>query len=157
MKKIFDIEYVGCDFDATLSMIENQYPVCGEPSEGFDVLKEFQAVGGKVILWTCRTGKDLEMAVEFCKEQGLTPDSVNQHLPEQIVTAEKMGIEISPKKIYCHMYIDDKSPEAIYNGIDWKLIRRMLLEQNKFTADKVQPFLPGWFSLGNGYWKRGEA
>ena len=151
----YNIEYVGCDFDATLSMIEDQFPNCGEPSEGFDVMKEFQAVGGKVILWTCRTGEALTMAVDYCKSQGFTPDAVNEHMERQVETAERMGIEISPRKIYCHMYIDDKSPEAICNGIDWKLIRRMLLAENRFTAGKG-PF-PGWSSLGNGYWKRGDV
>lgn len=133
---MLNIEYVGCDFDSTLSMIEQHFPQCGEPSEGFEVMKDFQAAGGKVILWTCRTGKALDMAVEFCKSQGFTPVAINKHTQEQIDKAESMDIEISPRKIYCHMYIDDKSPEALLYGINWKLIRHMLFNMNQFLRNK---------------------
>lgn len=134
---MFNIEYVGCDFDSTLSMLEKQFPKCGNPSEGFQVMKDFQAAGGKVILWTCRTGKALDMAIEFCKSQGFIPVAVNKHTQEQIDNAESMDIEISPRKIYCHMYIDDKSPEALLYGINWKLIRHMLFDMNQFIQEKL--------------------
>lgn len=133
---MLNIEYVGCDFDSTLSMVEQHFPKCGKPSEGFEVMKDFQAAGGKVILWTCRTGKALDMAVEFCKSQGFTPVAVNKNTQEQIDKAESMNIEISPRKIYCHMYIDDKSPEALLYGINWKLIRHMLFNMNQFLQNK---------------------
>lgn len=127
---MFNIKYVGCDFDSTLCMNEKNFPICANPSEGFEVLKEFQARGGKVILWTCREGKALQMAEDYCESQGLKLDAVNKQMQEQIDLAKAKGLECSSNKIYCDMYIDDKDPRSLMYGIDWQLIRTMIIDHN---------------------------
>lgn len=134
---MFNIKYVGCDFDSTLCMNEENFPICANPSEGFEVLKDFQAAGGKVILWTCRNGEALKMAEDYCQEMGLKLNAVNAQMDEQLELAKAKGLECSSRKIYCDMYIDDKDPRAMMYGIDWKLIRTMLFDFNRFMIKKV--------------------
>lgn len=61
-----------------------------------------------MILWTCRNGKDLEVAVEFCEGVGLKFDTVNENLPELI---EAYGGDT--RKINADIYFDDKAVNPI--------------------------------------------
>lgn len=92
---------IAVDFDNTLSY--GAYPQCGNPNlKLIEWLKECQKNGCKLILWTCREGKTLEMAVQWCKGYGLEFDAINENLPEMI---EKYGNDC--RKIGCDIYIDD--------------------------------------------------
>lgn len=78
-----DNKIIAVDFDGTLC--EYQWPEIGEPKkEVITYLKERQAAGDKLILWTCRVGEMLEKAVKWCAGQGLEFDAVNKNLPEII-------------------------------------------------------------------------
>ena len=69
-----------------------------------DYLLQEKAAGNKLILWTCRAGKALTDATEWCCEQGLTFDAVNDNLPEIV---ELYGN--NSRKITCD------SGELVYN------------------------------------------
>ena len=60
--------------------------------------------GSRIILFTCRTGRDLKEAVAFCNSRGLHFDTVNENLPELI--AAYGG---DTRKINADYYIDDKT------------------------------------------------
>lgn len=91
------------DFDGTLC--EDKFPEIGEPHVNrINNVKRLQEDGHKVILWTCRNGAALDKAVEWCNQQGLTFDAVNENLPE--VQAKWGG---DTRKVYCNYYIDDKN------------------------------------------------
>ena len=91
------------DFDGTLSM--GEWPEVGPANTNlFDFLKRKQDQGDRLILWTCRAGEPLEKAVDFCKENGLIFDAVNDNLPE---TIEKYGT--NSRKITCDVYLDDRA------------------------------------------------
>lgn len=101
MKKKFKI--IAVDFDGTLC--ENKWPEIGEPNEMlFLYLLKQQSVGNKIILWTCRTGRLLDEAIQMCKNKGLIFDAVNENLPETI----KWMVGDS-RKIYADIYIDDRN------------------------------------------------
>lgn len=103
------------DFDGTLSF--GQWPEVGPANENLFAFLVFrQLMGDKVILWTCRTGKDLEDAVEFCRAHGLIFDAVNDNLPEIVEIFGENG-----RKISCDYYIDDK---AVWVGEFEKFRRR---------------------------------
>lgn len=127
---MFNIKNIAVDFDQTLCMNEKNYPVCAYPSNGFKVLIDFQALGGKVILWTCREGHALEMAHNFCIENGLTPDAINEQLPEQVQQGKMQGFACTSRKIFADMYIDDKNPRSLATGIDWDFIRYAIINNN---------------------------
>jgi hydroxymethylpyrimidine pyrophosphatase-like HAD family hydrolase len=94
---------IAVDFDGTLC--EDKWPEIGEPNkELIEYLKEEQRNRGQIILWTCRVGRYLDEAIEWCKQQGLTFNAINDNLPE--VVSWNGGI--NPRKIFADEYIDDK-------------------------------------------------
>lgn len=93
----------GVDFDGTLSF--GQWPGCGPANEGLIIfLIKRKNIGDKIILWTCREGKELEAAINWCRSQGLRFDAVNDNIPEVV---EKYGV--NSRKISCDFYIDDRA------------------------------------------------
>lgn len=91
------------DFDNTLA--RTRFPKILEPNKKIVTLvKILQASGHQVILWTSRTGEDLEAAVQWSKEQGITFDAVNEPLLEQMARWKN-----DTRKIYADVYIDDKA------------------------------------------------
>lgn len=93
---------IAVDFDGTLSW--GNYPMCGKPNYRLiNWLNDMQAKGNKLILFTCREGKPLEDAIEWCRNLGLVFDAVNENLPEAI---EEYGT--NPRKIGYDILIDDK-------------------------------------------------
>lgn len=94
---------IAVDFDGTLC--ENKWPEIGSPNEKvIEYLKNRQKSGDKLILWTCRTGVNLDRAIAWCEEHGLVFDAVNENLPE---TIEWMGGDT--RKIFANEYIDDRN------------------------------------------------
>lgn len=92
------------DFDGTLCV--HKYPEIGAPNEYLiEYLKKERARGCKLILWTCRVGKRLQEAVDWCKAQGLEFDTVNENLPE--VLAQWGGVD--NRKVFANVYIDDRA------------------------------------------------
>ena len=63
---------IAIDFDGTL--VKDAYPSIGKPMPfAFDTLKKLQAEGHVLILWTYRSGKALNEAVDHVKTE-LMPD-----------------------------------------------------------------------------------
>lgn len=96
---------IAVDFDGTICTIA-PFPEIGEPNwEVIHTLKALQeAEGAKLILWTCRTNEALKMAVDACREWGLTFDAINESLPEW---RERWGND--PRKIGASEYWDDRA------------------------------------------------
>ena len=91
------------DFDGTLC--EENYPNIGKPHlDRIKCLIRLQKEGHKLVLWTCRCGKYLEEAIEWCKNHGLTFDAINENLPERI---EQYGGDC--RKLSVDYYIDDRN------------------------------------------------
>lgn len=91
----------GIDFDGTI--VKEDFPGIGEPIKTVvDFIHRVQDTGHKWILITMREGELLKDALAFLAINGLTPDAVNDNLPERIA---KWGN--NPRKIYADFYIDD--------------------------------------------------
>ena len=100
---------IAVDFDGTLC--ESAWPGIGPPRlEVIDTLIKSRKNGDRLILWTCREGKLLENALEWCRQYGLEFDSVNENLPERIAEFHS-----NPRKISADIYLDDHAvaPEKI--------------------------------------------
>lgn len=99
-------QIIAVDFDKTLSYAK--WPEVGEPNTNlFRYLKAQKAAGARIILNSCRTGEALEKALQFCKDNGLEFDCVNENLPELI---EAYGED--SRKISADYYIDDRAVSA---------------------------------------------
>lgn len=94
---------IAVDFDGTI--VEHKYPEIGKPKLfAFETLKKLQEERHQLILWTYRYGKELEDAVEFCRNNGIEFYAVNKNYPEEIFDEEKMS-----RKIHADFYIDDRN------------------------------------------------
>jgi len=95
-KKAFKI---AVDFDGTIAE-HAKFPEIGEPvPDAFMWLRKFKQWGDTVIIFTIRSGKELDQAVEYCREHGLEFDGINED-PDQSEWTD------SPKA-YADVYIDD--------------------------------------------------
>ena len=93
---------IAVDFDGTI--VEHCYPAIGKPKLfAFETLKEFQKRGFLLILWTFRAGKELDEAVDFCRNNGIEFYSVNKNYPEEVMD------EFTSRKIDADIFIDDKN------------------------------------------------
>ena len=93
---------IAVDFDGTI--VEHEYPKIGkEKLFAFQTLKELEKRGARIILWTFRTGKDLEDAVSFCRQNGVEFYAVNKNYHEEVQD------ETVSRKIDVDIYIDDKN------------------------------------------------
>jgi hydroxymethylpyrimidine pyrophosphatase-like HAD family hydrolase len=93
---------IAVDFDGTI--VEHQYPEIGkEKLFAFRTLKELEKMGARLILWTFRTGKELEDAIEFCRKNGIEFYAVNKNYPEEVMD------DTVSRKIDADIYIDDKN------------------------------------------------
>ena len=106
-----EFQTIAVDFDGTLCF--SSWPELGEPNTKLiEYLRDWKDNGNKLILWTCRAGDALDKAVEWCKEQNLTFDAINDNLPE---TIELYGN--NSRKISCDYYIDDKNLFPVTNKL----------------------------------------
>ena len=94
---------IAVDFDGCLC--KNKWPDIGDPNwEAIDELIRRQSEGDKVILWTCRSGEQLEEAIVWCRTRGLRFDAVNDNTQEA-----KEFFKGESRKIYANEYWDDKA------------------------------------------------
>ena len=101
MNELLNIK-IAVDFDGTI--VEHEYPAIGrEKLFAFRTLKELEKLGARLILWTFRTGKELDEAVEYCRKNGIEFYAVNKNYPEETVD------ETISRKIDADIYIDDKN------------------------------------------------
>jgi hypothetical protein len=114
---------IAVDFDGTI--VEHEYPGIGkEKLFAFQTLKELEKLGARLILWTFRTGKELDEAVEYCRKSGIEFYAVNKNYPEEILD------ETVSRKIDADIYIDDKNIGGFpgWSGV-WQILTPYELQQ----------------------------
>ena len=99
---------IAVDFDGTICRAA--WPEIGNANGGLiEWLKDCRRNGDKLILYTCREGKLLQAAVDWCKDRGLEFDAVNDNLPELVA---RYGD--NPRKISADIYLDDRAIGVFY-------------------------------------------
>ena len=129
---------IAIDFDGTC--VTHEYPKIGKENEGcVDVLKELVREGHKLILYTMRSGKHLEDAVDWFKERRIPLWGINENPTQSAWTA-------SPK-IYANMYIDDAAcgcpliydkSKASRPFVDWDAVKIILLRNGFINYHKSE-------------------
>lgn len=100
---------VAVDFDGTL-VEEVNFPSWGSPKrDNIDYVKGIKEAGNQIILWTCREGNALNMAVDWCRSQGIEFDAINENLSPKF-QVENYGYNC--RKIYADVYFDDKAKKS---------------------------------------------
>lgn len=125
--KIFAI-----DFDGTV--VRHKYPNIGEDVGAVPVLKRIIEHGHEIILFTMRSGKELEDAVKWFESHGIPLFGVNENPSQKVWTT-------SPKP-FANVYIDDAAlgiplmsdlhrQERPY--VDWECVERKLAALGYFN------------------------
>lgn|SRR5690606_16612425 len=114
---------IAVDFDGTI--VENRYPKIGKPILfAIETLKKLQEDGHHLILWTYRSGRELEEAVEFCRTHDINFYAVNKSYPEEIYDP------FLSRKIQADYFIDDRNIGGL---MGWGEIYHAL---NSISAEK---------------------
>lgn len=120
---------IAVDFDGTI--VENRYPEIGdERMFATETLKMLIQDRHRLILWTCREGRLLDDAINWCKERGVEFWAINKDFPEENITKNQQF----SRKIKADLFIDDR----MVGGLpDWGTIYHMIKE-NKTLEQIVQ-------------------
>jgi flagellar basal body rod protein FlgG len=118
---------IAVDFDGTI--VEHEYPAIGkEKLFAFQTLKELQKMGANLILWTFRSGKELDEAIEYCRQHGIEFYAINKSYPEEI-----FDNSIS-RKIDVDIYIDDKNLGGFPGWSEvWQILNPYELHEKEAT------------------------
>lgn len=115
------------DFDGT--MVTHNYPKMGDPVPGaIEWCKKLVESGCHLILWTMRSGRTLQEAVDFFNYHDIELLSVGVNPMQHRWT--------SSNKCFCHIYIDDRSlgcPLIEFEGsggacVDWETVGPMTMQ-----------------------------
>jgi len=120
---------IAVDFDGTI--VDHEYPGIGrEKLFAFRTLKELEKRGARLILWTIRSGRELDEAVEFCRKNGIEFYAVNKNYPEEIFSDEVS------RKINADVFIDDKNVGGFTGWSEiWQILNPW--EEQEKAAEKV--------------------
>lgn len=105
------------DYDLTLDLAP--WPAVGRLAPGAkEAMLHFKAQGHTLIVWTCRSGKEMEAALAFLREAGVPFDYANENTPELIAL---YGCDC--RKISADLYLDDR---AVGTPNNWAAYRRLV-------------------------------
>lgn len=107
------MKIIAVDFDGTIA--KTRYPHIESLIPEAMYIRKWRRKGHKVILWTCRENKELQEAVDFCLQNGIQFDAVNENLPEMIGNPRKLGADI---------FLDDKLPMPVQ--LQWRTVNQIL-------------------------------
>ena len=123
---------IAVDFDGTI--VEDAYPKIGKPMMfAFETMRKLQSQRHRLILWTYRSGRELDEAVDFCKKNGIEFYAVNKNFPEEEYS-EKYS-----RKIHADIFIDDRNIGGFFG---WTEIYKLI-----FNYEPPKPKKKGFFSF----------
>ena len=105
---------IAVDFDGTLNKSASSFPHAGEPNWAvINKVKQLKEEGWELILWTCRSGKALQTAIEATEKWGLKWDAINTHTESQKEWWKKQCKEgeevVFGNKVFANVYLDDRA------------------------------------------------
>lgn len=112
---------IAVDFDGTISTARDMgAPLVLQPNCR-EVLEKLYVDGVKLILWTCRSGKSLQEAIDFLTDKKMIHffSAINDQLPE----VNELYYPDVARKVGADFYIDDRNLGTV---IDWLQIRHQI-------------------------------
>ena len=122
---------IAVDFDGTC--VTHEFPRIGKDIGAAPVLRDLVTARHQLMLWTMRSGPELEDAVCWMRDNVTSFAWVNANPTQTVWTT-------SPKA-YAHIYIDDAALGCplvtsldARPHVDWKRVRAMLVDQGVLPA-----------------------
>lgn len=133
---------IAVDFDGTI--VDHEYPKIGKTKLfAFETLKALQKRGDTLILWTFRTGKELQEAIDFCKQNGVEFYAANKNYPEEVFD------DSISRKIEADIFIDDRNVGG-FPG--WSEIWQ-LLNPDEYSTD-IKKQIKNIPTTKKSFWKK---
>jgi hydroxymethylpyrimidine pyrophosphatase-like HAD family hydrolase len=124
---------IAIDLDGTI--VEHKYPEIGkEILFAFETIKALQKQKHLLILWTYRSGKELDDAVDYCRQNGVEFYAVNASYPE-----EEFDEDFSSRKIDADIFIDDRNIGGL---LPWGEVYQMINPQEIPSLEDELKSLP---------------
>lgn len=117
--------YIAIDFDGTV--VKHRYPDVGEDAPmAVEIIKKLIEFDHKIILYTMRSGKELEDAVNWYKERDIPLFGINDNINQYEWT--------DSRKVWAHIYIDDAAlgcplsfdKDSHRKYVNWKIVDQLL-------------------------------
>jgi hydroxymethylpyrimidine pyrophosphatase-like HAD family hydrolase len=125
---------IAVDFDGTI--VDDRYPGIGKEKRfAFRTLKTLQKEGHLLILWTYRSGKELDEAVAFCRKNGVEFYAVNRSYPEEEWDETRMS-----RKVHADIFIDDRN---LGGFVEWGKVWQMM--NHEPLQEETPPKKRKWF------------
>ena len=135
---------IAVDFDGTI--VAAKYPDIGRDLGGLFWLSQLKNAGGELILWTCRTGRQLAEARDWMEDNGYLDlfSGFNEQAPSvQIVD--------DPRKIIADVYVGDRALGApIRHYVDGRL-------PDHYDWNKAGPVLIKMITAAQKRWKEAKS
>lgn len=121
---------IAVDFDGTC--VEHRFPEIGRDIGAETVLKKLIDAGHSIMLWTMRSGKGLEDALQWFADRNIPLLCANSNSRQTWTTFPKM---------YAHLYIDDAALGCplIDSGlegerpyVDWVIVDQYLISMGMY-------------------------
>lgn len=117
--------YIAVDFDGTC--VDHRYPEIGPEAPGaVDTLRKLNNTKHKLILWTMRSGKELQEAVDWFKKNNIVLFGIQNNPTQSTWT--------SSPKCFANIYIDDAAlgaplitiPGFARPCVDWSKVKEYM-------------------------------
>ncbi len=114
---------IAVDFDGTI--VEHDYPKIGQSIPfAIETLLKLQGEGHILLLWTFRTGSQLQEALDYCEGKGLRFYAANKNHPDEDETK-------APRKLNADIFIDDRNVGGLP---DWGVIYNLVKKNNNLDS-----------------------
>ena len=140
---------IAIDFDGTCCT--HAYPEIGEDIGAIPVLKLLHDAGHKLVLWTMRSEKPHDDALQWLRSRGVTIESEKVFFDEQSDWSRS-------KKLFANLYIDDAAlgiplaqNESGRSHVDWAKTKAMLEDANIITRGIKFRYAVGIPDADGGY------
>lgn len=118
------------DLDGTITR-DNDFPNLGPVKKDcIEVLQRLKRWGCIIILWTCRDGKYLTDALNYCKHHGIPIDYANENCSELTFPTSR--------KIFANYYIDDLN---LGGPLSWLEVERIVM-QHPYIQAQIERGIP---------------
>lgn len=122
---------IAVDFDGTV--VEHEYPLVGpDVPHAVETLRKLVAAGHKIILYTMRSHKELQDAVDWYAKHQIPLFGINEN-PDQ-------GSWTSSQKVYAQIYIDDAALGVPLEYYKYDKDKNGLVRMNRPYVD--------WYDVG---------
>ncbi len=129
--------YIAIDFDGTV--VKHRYPEVGEDVPmAVEVIKKLLENNHNIILYTMRSGKGLEDAINWYKEKDIPLYGINDN-PDQYEWT-------TSNKIWANIYIDDASlgcplsfdKDSDRKYVNWKIVDSLLEYMGLYDKENTE-------------------